>query len=437
MATEEEVLKKLQNWVINENKAVSGKFLLRNTKLNAKQVQSVLKTFLKDQKDGEHSLTASYIVFGKALGKKLGGEDVGDRTVIKSTICTEDKLEKVCKEAFVEVNQKSIFSIQKGSLKNLIRPLNNIYAGCIKAPVVKIEDRLNIVNSVAAKDVKKDIKDVKLDEIELPLLEPRVKRGPKVFIKKIVVKKDQHGIKEAFAKSEAIVDEEPEVVPSKPSSSVLKRVEKFELPVEPKTKKNGCANSKKDKSKKDNKKEFNWGKVTENLKTEEEEAEPEVVPKNKKSDSFDDDLFSTEDNVHGSVLHEDKPKVLSKVRQEEEDDDEEIVAAKRRRIISDDDDEEQMETEAESITHTEENKKKEFEPVHYKKQEVVEEYVDEDGMTVTKTTVKLVKEEPSPSNSQPVKAKPKPVLKPSNTTSKGPKKAPAGQPTISSFFTKK
>uniref|UniRef100_A0A915CW30 DNA polymerase delta subunit 3 n=1 Tax=Ditylenchus dipsaci TaxID=166011 RepID=A0A915CW30_9BILA len=72
----------------------------------------------------------------------------------------------------------------------------------------------------------------------------------------------------------------------------------------------------------------------------------------------------------------------------------------------------------------------------FRHEKVTDTYVDEDGFTVTRTVPKLVETE------EVVVVRPssqRPVLKSSNTVNSKPSKSKVatGQPTISSFFTKK
>ncbi|CAD5234258.1 unnamed protein product [Bursaphelenchus xylophilus] len=443
MATEEEVLEKMRNWILEENKSVGSRFLLRHTKLNGKEIKSVLQRFYEKEKGNTDDLTASYIVVGKAMSNK---NDDGTRTIMRSLICTEKRLPEVYK-SFTEVSNKSIFSIQKGSLSNLHRPLNNIYAGRIPNPVVDMEDRLNIIDETVVNELSaiKKMKKIDLSDVELPLFQTRVKRGPKVFVKKIIVKRDQHSLKEAFAKGEKLreLEEGIQIVDEVEIESNVKRPARVDLGEEKAPQK--CAKSenskiekpnkpvKENKPKKQYKKQgklmFETVKKEDRCEEDEEKhleidnevgsEEEETVPAR---DSFDDDLFSTEDDVKGSVLHEDEPRP-SKMKSKEL---EEAAPTKRRRIVESDDEDVDNEE-----SRTEENRTV--------KEEITEEFVDEDGMLVTRTTTKVVKEDPVGSDQVlPSFSKPKSILKPSNSsTSKGPKKVPAGQPTISSFFTKK
>lgn len=172
-------------------------------------VFSVLTKFYKKNKDED--VSATFIVCGKAYGRvfkrrqaqpsEVAGSEEKDKIVYKSVICKEDKLEAT-KESFVEVLGVNIYSLQKGVLENLRRPLNTNYAGKSLKDYKNVEERLSIVCGDVVdnlKEINEKRKAFDMSSIDLPALAAKVKRGPKVFIKKIVVKKDQHSLQAAFA----------------------------------------------------------------------------------------------------------------------------------------------------------------------------------------------------------------------------------------------
>lgn len=172
-----------------------------------------MQSFYDDQQHRKAGLTAAFIVSGRVAARAQGKPPP-----LKSVICAEARLPQVLK-SFVEVHSKSFYSLQLGKLRNLFRPLNSSLTGSEATPVAELEDRVAITSKYVLEDmeeVRENMEELDLPAVSLAVLRPAEKKAPRAFIKKIVVKKDQRSLREAFAKAEKISQLVKEEVGSPP-----------------------------------------------------------------------------------------------------------------------------------------------------------------------------------------------------------------------------
>ncbi|XP_078311702.1 uncharacterized protein LOC111135402 isoform X2 [Crassostrea virginica] len=129
MATDPMYLENLEEYVNDEGKIVTYKWLSLNLHVHVNEAKQMLYTFLEQQKKKKINLTATYFVSG--LSKSVNGCQTYTCAVIP-----EEDLE-VYKNSLTSVNCVHVYSVQKGSLKDS----NSLYLAdydCVKENLFEI-----------------------------------------------------------------------------------------------------------------------------------------------------------------------------------------------------------------------------------------------------------------------------------------------------------
>lgn len=143
----------------------------------------------------KNDLYAVFLVFGT---KQNDGE-VGD--IRQSVLCNQASLETTQKE-FIGFTSTTIYSLHKSSTTTIRNLLNTDLSGKYVQPAATCHNRLGIISPLALEAVrtwnKRNPKAVYSDYV-IPEFMSQADKTERPIAKSIIVKSDQHSLKDAFA----------------------------------------------------------------------------------------------------------------------------------------------------------------------------------------------------------------------------------------------
>ncbi|KAI1703880.1 DNA polymerase subunit cdc27 domain-containing protein [Ditylenchus destructor] len=383
--------KKLEKWILDEDRIVTSSYLLRNTELDVVQVEELMQSFLSDNL--AKNVIATYFIIGQI--RDTEAEDDGVAAVYKSLVCNQQNLEKT-KAMFEAISTCSLYSLQA-------KPVEDY------AILYNVRHEIEGYPYVMPSKNKLLFWQKRTDKIHTRWEESRgdVEKLKDIKIKKMM----QDEMMENAQKKVTIDNEESDEEPMERGENLIKETAEGMAVDEGTSAQGGMFGSNMEGI-------FSTGIDSSPEKDVQQGSKAKKSPPPKKRKS--------------------QGKTSGKSKQS------------MRRVIDSDEDDEEAGVEDRNKIMEEQDEQIEQEPIapqqsqmttSYRKEMVSESFVDDDGYTVTRMVPKLVEMEIESVPQNRPTAQGKSVLKPSNATN-AKKPAKVGktnpnQPKISNFFTKK
>ncbi|KAI1707445.1 DNA polymerase subunit cdc27 domain-containing protein [Ditylenchus destructor] len=387
--------KKLEKWILDEERIVTSSYLLRNTELNVVEVEELMQSFLSDNL--AKNVSATYFIIGQIRDPEA--EDDGVAGVYKSLVCNQQNLEKT-KAMFETISTCSLYSLQAKPVEDYAI-LYNVKHEIEGYPYVmpskdkllfwqKRTDKIHTRWEESRGDVAK-LKDIKIKKM---MQDEMMENAQKKNVQKVTIDNEES-------------DEEPMESGENQTKETAEG-----MAVDEGTSAQGSMFGSNMKG------IFSTGIDSSPEKDVQQSSKAKKSPPAKKRKS--------QGKTSGKSKHSARRVIDS------DDEDEEADVEDRDKILEEQDEQIEQEPIAPPQSQT---------TTSYRKEMVSESFVDDDGYTVTRMVPKLVEMQIESVPQNRPAAQGKPVLKPSNAANaKKPAKAAKSnpnQPKISNFFTKK